>query len=62
MNDTYVKFEFEIQILLRCHASNGDSVYTVSVYKIYSILFRKQLTLSFEIFPFQVGSLFYVKD
>ena len=36
MNDNYVKFEFDIQFLHTCHESNGDSVYTVSVYKIYS--------------------------
>ena len=36
MNDNYTKFEFEIQLLHKCHGSSGDSVYTVSVYKIYS--------------------------
>ena len=36
MNDNYVKFEFKIQLLHAYHESNGDSVYTVSVYKIYS--------------------------
>ena len=37
MNDNYTKFEFEIQFLYICHGSNGDSIYTVNVYKIYSI-------------------------
>ena len=36
MNDNYTKFEFEIQLLYTCHESNDDSVYTVSVGKIYS--------------------------
>ena len=36
MNDNYAKFEFEIQFLRICHKSNDDSVYTVSVGKIYS--------------------------
>ena len=35
MNDNYTKFEFEIQLLHAYHESNGDSVYTVNVYKIY---------------------------
>ena len=35
MNDNYAKFEFKIQFLHTCHESNGDSVYTVSVHKIY---------------------------
>ena len=35
MNDNYAKFKFEIQHLHACYESNGDSVYTVSVYKIY---------------------------
>ena len=39
MNDNYAKFEFEIEFLHTCHESNGDSVYTVSVGKIYSYLF-----------------------
>ena len=34
MNDNYVKFEFEIQLLHTYHESNGDSVYTISVGKI----------------------------
>ena len=42
MNDNYVKFEFEIQILHTCHESNDDSVYTVSVGKIYSITKKKK--------------------
>ena len=37
MNDNYAKFEFKIQFLHTCHESNDDSVYTVSVGKIYSI-------------------------
>ena len=36
MNENYVKFEFEIQLLHAYHKFNGDSVYTISVYKIYS--------------------------
>ena len=36
MNNTYTKFEFEIQLLYTCHESNNDSVYTISIYKIYS--------------------------
>ena len=36
MNDNYAKFKFEIQLLHTCHESNGDSAYTVSVYKIYA--------------------------
>ena len=36
MNDNYAKFKFEIQLLHTCHESNDDSVYNVSVYKIYS--------------------------
>ena len=36
MNDNYVKFEFEIQLLHACHEPNGYSIYTVNVYKIYS--------------------------
>ena len=36
MNDNYAKFKFKIQLLHAYHESNGDSVYTVSVYKIYS--------------------------
>ena len=35
-NDNYTKFEFEIQLLHICHESNGDSIYTVNAYKIYS--------------------------
>ena len=38
MNDKYAKFEFKIQLLHKCHRFNGDSVYTVSVYKIYSYI------------------------
>ena len=40
MNANNVKFEFEIQFLHTCHESNGDSVYTVSIFKIYSYCFR----------------------
>ena len=40
MNDNYAKFEFEIQFLHMCHGSNGDSVYTVSVGKIYSVIYQ----------------------
>mgnify|MGYP004711230515 CR=1 FL=1 len=36
MNDNYAKFEFEIQFLHTCYEYNDDSVYTVSVGKIYS--------------------------
>ena len=44
MNDNYLKFEFDIQLLHTnhksngdtCHESNGDSIYIISVYKIYS--------------------------
>ena len=42
MNDTYTKFEFEIQLLHVYHGSNGDNVNIVSVYEIYSFfLFAK---------------------
>ena len=36
MNDNYVTFKFEIQLLYACHEFNNDSVYTISVEKIYS--------------------------
>ena len=39
MNDNYTKFKFEIQLLQICRGSNGDSVYTISVFlelKIYT--------------------------
>ena len=35
MNNNDANFEFEIQLLHTYHVSNDDSVYTVSVYKIY---------------------------
>ena len=35
MTDNYAKFRFEIQLLHMYHESNGDSVYTFHVYKIY---------------------------
>ena len=38
MNDNYVKFKFKIQFLHICHESNNNSLYTVSVYEIYSII------------------------
>ena len=38
MNDNYAKFEFEIQFLYTCYESKDDSVYIVSVNKIYSKL------------------------
>ena len=45
MNDNYAKFEFEIQLLHICHESNDDSVYIISVYKIYSIFIMNFLVL-----------------
>ena len=36
MHDTCAKFGFQIQIRIMCHASNGESVHTVSVWKINS--------------------------
>ena len=45
MNDNYTKFEFEIQLLHMCHKSNGDSIYTVNVYKIYP----KKFWANFEV-------------
>ena len=39
MNDNYVKFKFEIQLLYTCHKSNDDNVYTVNVGKIYSYIY-----------------------
>ena len=41
MNDNYAKFEFEIQFLYTYYESNGDSVYTISIYKIYSFINAK---------------------
>ena len=41
MNDNYTKFGFEIQLLDICHESNDDNVYTISVYKIYPLKYRK---------------------
>ena len=38
---THNEFEFKTQILQMCRVSNHDNVYIVSVYKIYSINFRK---------------------
>ena len=56
MNDKYVNFEFKIQLFHICHKSNDDSVYAISVYKIYSYLntfllnFNIILKISFKIF------------
>ena len=36
MDDKYANFEFKIQLLHTCYESNVVTVYTVSVYKIYS--------------------------
>ena len=36
MNNNYIKFKFEIQILYMHYESNGDNIYIVSAYKIYS--------------------------
>ena len=54
MNDNYAKFKFEIQFLHACHESNGDSVYTVNVYKIYYIyiyMYIYKMGVSLEIWP-----------
>ena len=37
MNDNYTKFKFAIQLLHISHGSTSDSMYTVGIYKIYSI-------------------------
>ena len=39
MNNNYVKFEYT------CYGSNGDSVCTVSVYKIYSFFYFEILDI-----------------
>ena len=45
MNNNYAKLEFEIQLLYIYHESNGDSVYTNNIYKIYS-LFNEIICIS----------------
>ena len=50
MNDNYIKFEFKIKLLCLCHGFNGDSVYNVSVYEIYSTSICHFLTF-FVTFP-----------
>ena len=37
MNDNYINFEFIIQFLHICHDFSNNSMYTVSVYKIYLV-------------------------
>ena len=43
MHDTKIEFEFEYQILYIYCVSNHNSVYIVSVYKIYSYFAAKQM-------------------
>ena len=53
MND--MKFEFEIQLLYICHESIiCNSVYTVSVYKIYSLNFARVIYLMVIVYTLSV--------
>ena len=59
MNDNYVKFIFKIQVLHICHKLNGDSVYTVSAYKIYSFflhIYRIKLLYTISVKFFYTNS------
>ena len=41
MNDKNIKFEFKIKLLHICQEPNDNSIYTISIYKIYSIIYYK---------------------
>ena len=54
MNNNYIKFKFEIQLLSMYLGSNGKIVYTVSVYKIYFYLYSNKSEEKVDSFRTQI--------